>query len=637
MHSTFCRGSNPARQGRDTSRPAPNTEGTTGPTATVAAVPPAEPTADTASAPARRTRPARTRIEAERRRSLLLAVPVLVAFAWLVWQHRWLHEDGLINLRVVTNLLNGHGPVYNVGERVEAFTSPAQVFVLTLGSILTLGRLPIEQVVFVTGLLCATGGLAAGIRGATHLWATDDDEATVPLGALVFAAIPFTWDFSTSGHEGAVSFLWLGVAFLLLARRRRDLAAAAGATDRAGAPSVTGPGWALIWLGAGPVLRPEFALFSAAFAAAWLWLHRGHLTGWWRTVLWLASLSGVYQVFRMGYYGLLVPNTALAKLGGPHGVSDGLTYVANFARPIALWLPLLLLSAGLVLALRNRPDGDRLVVVAAIVLPAVLQVAYLVEIGGDYINGRLLVAPLFALLAPTFVLPERAFRRSDRPLPVPVTIGAVAVVGWACICATSMRAPWQADSSNFLSSKWDARSFAIHRWVRDDARSIDAYSQTFLAGPANTLIRNDAQAGGDLLVLDDPFDPQVIQLAPGSGAIVSSTTVGALGVAVGPDVRIIDRLSLADPIGSHLPVTGTTAGHLRKLSVPWVWARAGHAADPASKAAAKAMTCGDLGQLLDAATEPMSVGRFFSNLVHSPTNTRVSVPSDPEAAVATFC
>src|SRR5688500_17745291 len=71
-----------------------------------------------------------------------LAVLVLAAPAVLVlvgaWTHHWVDEDGYINLRVVDQILAGHGPVFNEGERVEAVTSPLWILALVLGR-LTLG------------------------------------------------------------------------------------------------------------------------------------------------------------------------------------------------------------------------------------------------------------------------------------------------------------------------------------------------------------------------------------------------------------------------------------------------------------------------------------------------------------------
>lgn len=64
-----------------------------------------------------------------------------------------------------------------------------------------------------------------------------------------------------------------------------------------------------------------------------------------------------YEVFRMGYYGLLVPGTALAKDAAGDKWSQGMIYLANFNRPYVLWVPaVLLLALGLLLAAtRSRP------------------------------------------------------------------------------------------------------------------------------------------------------------------------------------------------------------------------------------------------------------------------------------------
>ena len=45
----------------------------------------------------------------------------LLVFTIAAWHYRWMSDDGFINLRVVSELRAGHGPVFNPGERVEAF------------------------------------------------------------------------------------------------------------------------------------------------------------------------------------------------------------------------------------------------------------------------------------------------------------------------------------------------------------------------------------------------------------------------------------------------------------------------------------------------------------------------------------
>ena len=63
--------------------------------------------------------------------------------------------------------------------------------------------------------------------------------------------------------------------------------------------------------------------------------------------------SGVYQVFRMGYYAALVPNTALAKAAGGSRWSQGWYYLGNFVLPYGLYVPLAVFAAWLWLGRRR--------------------------------------------------------------------------------------------------------------------------------------------------------------------------------------------------------------------------------------------------------------------------------------------
>ena len=60
---------------------------------------------------------------------LLLAFTISLYIAILV-RTAWIHEDAYITLRTVRNLLDGFGPVWNVGERVQAYTHPLWMFLL---------------------------------------------------------------------------------------------------------------------------------------------------------------------------------------------------------------------------------------------------------------------------------------------------------------------------------------------------------------------------------------------------------------------------------------------------------------------------------------------------------------------------
>ena len=96
----------------------------------------------------------------------LLAVP-LVVLALGAWNYRWMHDDGFINLRVISQIKAGNGPVFNAGERVEAFTSPLWLATLLVADVLTPIRL--EWIAVLGGIALSLVGIALALMGSIRL------------------------------------------------------------------------------------------------------------------------------------------------------------------------------------------------------------------------------------------------------------------------------------------------------------------------------------------------------------------------------------------------------------------------------------------------------------------------------------
>ena len=59
----------------------------------------------------------------------ILVAALGLALAAMVVRLAWLSDDAYITLRCVENLMRGHGPVWNVGERVQAYKAGEHVHI----------------------------------------------------------------------------------------------------------------------------------------------------------------------------------------------------------------------------------------------------------------------------------------------------------------------------------------------------------------------------------------------------------------------------------------------------------------------------------------------------------------------------
>ena len=283
--------------------------------------------------------------------AVVVALP-LGAFFSAGWAHRWIADDGFIYLRVVRQIRTGHGPVFNAGERVEAFTSPLWVAVLSVADVVTPDASRVVGRRTWPHMLGRRVGLAGrGVAGARAPGHADRVPRSLRPARLrrPLARMGVSDERPRNGAD------------VRLGRRMsRDPRASGHAPACAASVAVDA-----IVLGLGWLVRPELALFSVVFLLV-------VLAGQWRAddapnrarlIAAMFALPFIYQVFRMGYYGSLVANTAVAKEGTQLRWDRGWSYFADFARPYWLWLAALALVLGgylpLIGALRQQRATPR--------------------------------------------------------------------------------------------------------------------------------------------------------------------------------------------------------------------------------------------------------------------------------------
>ena len=544
---------------------------------------------------------------------LTIGAPVVV-FALLAWDRRWMSDDGYINLRVVWNVLHGHGPVFNIGERVEAGTSPLWIFVLVVARILLWWVDP-GWVAVLTGVALTCAGAALAIVGARAWWRSLGREASLPLGAVALAALPPMWDFASSGLETGLTFAWLGACWAGLAARLGDEAP----------PRLGDPLWLPMVVGLGPLVRPDLALVSLAFAVALVATSTVDRRGAARALAVGAAAPVVYQIFRMGYYGLLVPNTALAKEADQAYWRRGWTYVRLYVESTGVLFLLLALAVVFAAAvIEARPGRRHLVVAAAPVAAAAVHLLYIVRVGGDFMFARMLLPATFALVCPVAAVPLPEWRRAPARMLGYAGVALVVVT----VAVTGGRESFGEDDTQGgrVVDERDAWVFIV-----DDPHPVSVGD--FDRSPMLSAAMSGLPVPGVLFEMGEG------ETTPAPETAVATTTLGYMGVHL-VGTRVIDGASLSEPIGAHLRIGERgRAGHEKPM--PHVWIVARHASpedpDPEIAAAIEALTCGDLAELVNAVEEPLTPGRFLRNLVGSVDRTRLRIERDPIAAREQFC
>ncbi|NUP31760.1 MAG: hypothetical protein HOU01_08585 [Streptomycetaceae bacterium] len=580
---------------------------------------------------------------------LAMAVPTLI-LAIMGWDKRWMTDDGLIFTRAVKQIVDGNGPVYNIGERTETSTSTLWQWVLALVDLVTPGD--IAAIAVYLGLALSVGGFWIALNATRRLYrGLAVKRFLIPAGALVFVAIPSIWDFLTAGMETGLIIFWIAVSWSLLVsawqtpegaiRLRRVLGTSA-------------------WYGLGPLVRPDLGLAMMVFLAALALLTRAR---WTRCIGMLAvagALPAAYEIFRMGYYGLIFPMPALTKEAGESLWGRGWDYLTDYNRPYKLWIPLLLLAVVAALLLRVRRPGNRTwIVVAAPLTAAFVQTFYVIKVGGDFMHGRMWMPVLLMLLLPLLLTPL------DK-LATPVVAG---IAVWAVICGSSWRSGIITTDSplgNGQHQVWNERDFYTNETKTDNPVTVGPHIRTI---EESYDVSRKALADGRRVLILDPNYARAYNL-PVDFALPLRTDVdfpvglviGRLGVggAVMPlDGIVADVWGLSNTIGAHIDQTNfAAAGHQKLLPPAWNFALY---VDPAAwsqipdnflsakdrergvtmlqlvNAANHTMQCGDVKELVDSVTKPLTFGRFWDNLTGAYDRTKLRIPADPIAAEQKFC
>jgi hypothetical protein len=307
----------------------------------------------------------------------------------------WLDDDLMISMRYARNLAQGHGLVWNVGERVEGYTNFLWTLVMALVHVLPLSAAKTSLVV---------RAINAGIAGWVLLLAEKLLRRFVPEPGLALPALllplALCYDLLYWALHGFETTL-LTAVFLLFLVRVLD--------ERAAKPRVS----TYLLLGLLPLIRSDaHALFAAgAVLALGVGSDRKAVL---RGLGIAAVLPIAHLLFRYGYYGEWLPNTYALKVAGNglgRRLAAGAGYLAYFG--VFYWMYLLVGGLG---AWRDRKH-PRAWLLASLALP----MAYTLYVGGDMYFGARFLAPVVPVLMVLALAATREMSAGHRPAEIALT------------------------------------------------------------------------------------------------------------------------------------------------------------------------------------------------------------------------
>jgi arabinofuranosyltransferase len=444
-----------------------------------------------------------------KKENALIVYSLLAFYLLLVTRNAWISDDGMITFRVIENFLAGYGLGYNPFVRVQAFTHPLWMFLIAC--VYFIERLFIPSapnaLFYITTFLSIIFSFFAVYLLLTRI--SKPGILSLGLSALILSLSGGFIDFSTSGLENPLTHFLLVVFILAYLVEIPNLLLLSFIS-------------ALVMLNR----MDAFVMVAPALLYAW-WTSSQRKNDFIKILIGLIPML-IWELFSLFYFGFPFPNTAYAKLStGISGVllfQQGLDYLLNSIN----WDPLIFFSIGLAGVTLYFERNRKFILLFVGVL---LYIVYVVKIGGDFMSGRFLTAPL--LLAVAIISNQLTAKRGQL-----IGLGMVILLG-----VFSLRSPLL--SSNMV--------LYLPNYPIGDNNGISDQRLYYFGNQQEGQYNSFAENGFRDALLGSEFAGDKWYFM-GFRKVVVAGALGKSGYAQGPNFYVIDNYALADPLLARLPV-----------------------------------------------------------------------------------
>ena len=311
---------------------------------------------------------------------LVLIVAIFVVHALSL---NFTQDDAFISYRYVKNFINGHGLVFNPGERVEGYTNFLWIIILSI-----FARLGLDVIIVSKILGVSAGAITLFLLYQISLNIFRKKDWFFPLfPSLLLASNSAFAYWSISGLETAffVMAVLLSVYFYLINHRL-----------------------VIVFTALSTLVRPEGVLIFVIILLHQLFFRKDKLKD---SLFFLAGFVALllpFFIFKILYYGDILPNSFYAKTGfSLEYIKSGLEYFWLFSRHYALWGILYLLP---ILFYKNLDQKQKL-----FLLFIYIYTLYVILIGGDVLMVHRFFLPVLPYLYLFYVFSiEKLFLKFKR-------------------------------------------------------------------------------------------------------------------------------------------------------------------------------------------------------------------------------
>jgi hypothetical protein len=415
--------------------------------------------------------------------SLLLSLTHQVMFSTVA-------EDAFISLRYSMNLAEGHGLVFNAGEKVEGYSNFLWVILVAApGLVADVDYVLVARALGVASTLCCVVLAYLLVRKLTGQGAAGAIAATLTAAATSLAA------YGPSGLESSLFTMLLLGAVLAVHSERLLLGglllALATLTRPDGAVVALVVGcWILVRAirrrpGVGAVA--SFAIGVLVIIAPWTW-------------------------WRLSYYGHLLPNAVAAKSGAGLGwqLEVGWDYFVSFAIAAQAALVLVPMAMYRMISRRALVASPARQTIWLLFLIATVYLGFFISTGGDWMPAWRFFAPVVPLLLIAVVAAWNVTAASGTEAdptgtpPRPAAWSRIGAVATAVVSLLMLS----------VSTSHPSAKPAIEVWRQ----------QVYDLSDIGAWVRRTMPAG----------------------TVISTYANGALSYQAGPEITVIDQLGLTD-------------------------------------------------------------------------------------------